>query len=57
MFRHRTAIFRESTNTKFYKFDIPLQVKIIIFYLKIVILPEIVTLPEVECGTFDSLCS
>ena len=54
MFRHRSAIFRESTNAKVYKFDIPLQVKMIIFT---VILPEIVTLPEVECRTFDPLCS
>ena len=48
MFRHRRAIFRESRNTKVYKFDIPLQAKIVVFYLKIVISPEIVTLPEVE---------
>ena len=33
MFRHRDAIFRESTNTKVYKFDIPLQIKIVIFFL------------------------
>jgi len=58
MFRHRSAIFRESTNTEVYKFNIPLLVKkIVIFYLKIVILPQIVTLPEVECGTSDPLCS
>jgi hypothetical protein len=34
MFRQRTAIFRESTNTKDQKFKTPLQVSIALSFLK-----------------------